>query len=296
MSRKYFINGSFSKKFIAFGLAAVFSSGVFGTYVGAMRDSVLESSQEIPIININNNIKNIVNVNRSMPYDNPVIKKDQLRPFLEANFREKFLNQLCYDGRAKEIEEISDMLFENREKLVPETNKGIVSKVFCEICKEYSKSNGKLLTEEEIEEKFRNSNIFELTKRYILKNFKKAGNEEDKKTKISDDIINKNLFAGENNYRKLKNNEFEKDEVKSFLQNNFKNFLFKELLDSFYDRSDVIKELKIFCSVKLSENEIEKIVPYSEEDMADEIIDYICEKHRESGKPYLQSAMPAFRL
>ena len=145
------------------------------------------------------------------------------------------------------------------------------------------------MTEEEIEEKFRNSNIFELTKRYILKNFKKAGDEKDKKTKINDDIINKNLFAGENNYKKLKNNEFEKDEVKSFLQNNFKNFLFKELLDSFYDRSDVIKELKFFCSVKLRENEIEKIVPYSEEDMADEIIDYICEKHRESGKPYNKS-------
>lgn len=35
-----------------------------------------------------------------MPYDNPVIEKDQLRPFLEANFRDKFLNQLCFDGRA----------------------------------------------------------------------------------------------------------------------------------------------------------------------------------------------------
>ena len=45
MYRKYFFKneGVLSRKFIVGGLAAVFSSGIFGSYVGAMSDESFEN-------------------------------------------------------------------------------------------------------------------------------------------------------------------------------------------------------------------------------------------------------------
>ncbi len=63
MYRKYFFKneGVLSRKFIVGGLAAVFSSGIFGSYAGAMSDESFEN----------------------------VIEKDTLEEFIKLNFKEE---------------------------------------------------------------------------------------------------------------------------------------------------------------------------------------------------------------